>query len=133
MRLFWDTSAVLPLIFLEPHSSAARGARDVCTEAYGWSWMRIEAEAGLARRRATPEQWTHLALLCGAFIWIDLLPAEYPALLALNRSTALRASDAGHLYSCERLGTLVKALRLITFDEELRVAATHRGVALWTP
>jgi hypothetical protein len=45
MHLFWDTSAVIPLIMREPHTARAHRAHAAGRRALAWSWMRVEAEA----------------------------------------------------------------------------------------
>lgn len=45
-----------------------------------------------------------------------------------NRGIGLRAADAGHLYAMEQCQAGIPQLQLITFDQEMRRAAIHRGL-----
>ena len=50
---FWDTSALLALVFDEPHSASASEALEATTEFHAWDWLTVEAKASLTRRRAS--------------------------------------------------------------------------------
>jgi predicted nucleic acid-binding protein len=132
MHLFWDTSAVVPLIFQEPHTERAHRALAQGQLAFAWSWMRIEAEAALLRRRAGSEHWRELNELLSAFIWLVMNPSEESALCQLNRPLGLRALDAGHLYVCSRAMAADPAIQLVSFDHEIQSAAMACSLPLWT-
>jgi uncharacterized protein with PIN domain len=97
MHLFWDTSVVIPIVFQEPHTARAHRANGDGHRALAWSWMRVEAEAALLRRRAGAEHWRELNKLLSVFLWLEMRPAEESALCLFNRPLGLRASDAAHL------------------------------------
>jgi predicted nucleic acid-binding protein len=132
MHLFWDTSAVVPLIFQELHSVRAARARAVARRAFAWSWMRVEAEAALLRRQASPQHWQELQKLASGFIWFELASSEEGALRQFNRALGLRASDAGHLYLFSKASTVDPGMQLVTFDHEMRSAAVKCSLSLWT-
>ena len=47
MRVYFDTSAILPLVLPEVHSEAVRRAWPDFSERRAWSWLVVEAEAAL--------------------------------------------------------------------------------------
>ena len=127
---FWDTSAVVPLIFREIHSPRAEAAFRQAESFFAWDWMQMETEAALARRQARDRDWKSWADLRGLFQWIHLPPGEWPEIQKLNRSWRLRAADAAHLYAFQRVSALLPHLRLVTFDEEQRALALKKGFRL---
>ena len=131
MHLFWDTSAVVPLIFQEPNSGVAQRAAGVTRRAFAWSWMRVEAEAALLRRGATTQSWQELSRLLSAFIWLNMNPGEEGAVCQFNRPLGLRASDAGHLYVLSKAVSADPSIRLVTFDLEMQSAAAACALPLW--
>jgi len=131
MHLFWDTSAVIPLIMREPNTAQAHRAHAAGRRALAWSWMRVEAEAALLRRRATSEHWRELNKLLSAFIWLEMMPAEESALCRFNRPLGLRASDAGHLYVFSKAMAAISGIQLVTFDQEIQFAAATCSLPLW--
>jgi uncharacterized protein with PIN domain len=134
MLLYWDTSAIVPLVLDEPHTAQAQRARAATRRAFAWGWMQVEAEAALLRRNAAPKHWENLAQLLSAFVWLDMEPHDFSALRQFNRPLALRAGDAGHLYVYSRAYAADPRIQLVTFDTEMRKAATgpqdHRTTGL---
>lgn len=132
MHLFWDTSAVIPLVFQEAHSAQAARAHAAARWAFGWSWMRVEAEAALLRRRAGAQHWQELQKLASSFIWLELPPNEESAVRQFNRPLGLRASDAAHLYVFSKASGVDPAMQLVTFDQEMQSAALNCSLPVWT-
>ncbi len=132
MRLFWDTSAIVLLIFQEPHTDSALRARAATSQAFAWNWMRVEAEAALARRKAKPGDWKNLERLFSVFIWLDLDSGDLSSLCRFNKPLGLRALDSGHLFVFSKAHSADETLRLVTFDGEMRGAAEKRGLPVWT-
>jgi hypothetical protein len=132
MHLFWDTSAVIPLVFQEAHSAQAARAHAAARWAFGWSWMRVEAEAALLRRRAGAQHWQELQKLASSFIWLELPPNEESAVRQFNRPLGLRASDAAHLYVFSKASGVDPAMQLVTFDQEMQSAALTCSLPVWT-
>ncbi|MBU0679369.1 MAG: type II toxin-antitoxin system VapC family toxin [Verrucomicrobia bacterium] len=128
MRAFFDTSAVVPLLLEEPLTADARGAWDECSEAWAWSWLRVEAEAALSRRKADAVAWRAWRSLSEGIQFVSLNADQLPTLCAFNRGIGLRAADAGHLFVCDRLMKHVPDLKLLTFDREMLEAATRLGL-----
>jgi len=132
MRLYWGTSAIVALIFQEPHTAAALRARDATRQAFAWSWMRVEAEAALIRRKAEPAHWKNLEKLFSVFIWLEWKSDDLTSLCRFNKTLGLRALDSGHLFVFAKAHAADKTLRLVTFDGEMRNAAEKRGLPVWT-
>lgn len=131
MRLFWDTSAIVPLIFQEPHTASALRARAATHQAFAWNWMRVEAEAALLRRKVRPAEWKNLEKLFSVFIWLDLDSGDLSSLCRFNKPLGLRAMDSGHLFVFSKAHSADEALSLVTFDQEMRGAAEKRGFPVW--
>ena len=123
MELFFDTSAVVPLILEEPHSQKALEAWNNTTRVWAWRWLQVETEAALGRRRAGAKAWHQWRLISSAVTWLDLEPRMWPRLRAFNRPLRLRAADACHLYIFNDAASVVPDLKLVCFDKELNEAA----------
>ena len=130
METFWDTSAIVAFLIKEPHTEAARKAWSKTTRCWAWRWVVVETEAALARRQAPPEAWSQWDTLLSALNLLDLEVECWDALRAFNRGLPLRASDAAHLFVCERASTALPGLRLVSFDAEQTKAARHIGLAV---
>ena len=128
MLRFFDTSAVVPLVILEPHSNAAAQLWSDSTTRFAWKWLRVEAEAALVRRKASPSAWNQWRKIEDSIHWIEPERNWLQQLRSFNRGVGLRAADAGHLYVMERSLHSVPELELITFDREMRDAAESRGI-----
>lgn len=131
MNLFWDTSALVALIFEEPQSAEAAMARDATTTGYAWRWIRVEAAAALSRRRSTEEGWKRLADLLAGLIFMDLPTAEFDAVCLANRRWRLRASDAAHLHCFRRAAYAMPDLHLVSLDEEMLAVARASALHVW--
>lgn len=128
MDLFFDTSAVVPLILYEPHSQKALETWDKATRVWAWRWLQVEAEAALGRRRADAQAWHQWRLVSSALTWLDLEAPMWPRLCAFNRPLRLRATDAGHLFTYSGATSVVPDLKLVCFDNELKEAAKTLGL-----
>ena len=123
MRVYFDTSAVIPLVLAEKYSGAVRGAWPDMTERWAWSWLIVEAEAALVRQRADADAWAEWSRVVRGLNLIELNPRDHGALRAFNRGLGLRAADASHLFLFDRLSREFDGLQLLTFDREMRQAA----------
>lgn len=130
MRVFFDTSAVIPLVLAEKHSEAVRRAWPDITERWAWSWLVVEAEAALVRQRADADAWAEWSRVLRSLNLVELNPRDHGALLAFNRGLGLRAADAGHLFLFDRLSREVDALQMLTFDREMNQAAKELAMPL---
>jgi hypothetical protein len=133
MISFWDTSAVLELVYVEPRTPEAVLARSQSVGQYAWRWMAVEAQAGLARRRARPAEWDALQAILKAFTYIDLSPEQTEGVGRANREWRLRASDAGHLYCFHQVSFVLPDIELVCFDDEITAAANALGLPVWAP
>lgn len=131
--LFWDTSAVIPLVFREPNSILAMEASGSSSQNYAWNWLKIEAHAALARRNATDAQTDHLRRLLDAILFIDIPPDKTNELCDINRKWKLRAADAAHLFCFQQAALVLPDLRFVCFDDEIRDVALKNGFNLWEP
>lgn len=123
MRVYFDTSAILPLVLPEVHSEAVRRAWPDFSERWAWSWLVVEAEAALIRQKADADAWTEWNRVSRSLTLVELNPREQGALRAFNRGLGLRAADAGHLFLFDRLARELDQLQLLTFDREMIQAA----------
>jgi predicted nucleic acid-binding protein len=132
VRIFWDSSAVVPLLLEEANSASALNVWREAGESMAWEWLRVEVEAALIRRMADAATWGQWRSLQRTITFVHLEAEELPALLALNRGCGLRAADAGHLFVLDRLCTELPDLSLLTFDGELSGAARVIGLPVHT-
>ena len=130
MESFWDTSAVVPLIFRENHSSKAQTAYGQADSFFAWDWMQMETEAALARQQARERDWKKWSEIRALFQWIHLPTGEWPEIQKWNRSWRLRAADAAHLYAFRRVSAILPDLYLVSFDDEQRSLASKKGFRL---
>ena len=133
MLLFFDTSAVIPLLLCEPQSDRALSAWEKAESFYAWRWMQVEAEAALARRHAPASAWAEWRKLAAQFSWLEMGESMLPQLCAFNRALRLRAADAGHLFVFDRAFTVLPDLQLVTFDKEMLAAAHSLGLSIFEP
>ncbi len=89
MELFFDTSALVPLLLEEPFSKKAARAWDSATRVWAWKWMQVEAEAALSRRKAPATAWQQWVQMANEFTWLDLDSKSFPQLRAFNRPLRL--------------------------------------------
>lgn len=130
MRVYFDTSAVMPLVLAEKYSDAVRGAWPDFTERWAWSWLVVEAEAALVRQRADADAWAEWSRVVRSLNLVELNPRDHGALRAFNRGLGLRAADAGHLFLLDRLSREFDGLQLLTFDREMRQAARNLSMPI---
>lgn len=130
MDIFFDTSAIVPLLIKEVHTPKAQAAWSKATRAWAWRWMQVEAEAALGRRKASAEAWAQWRTLANGIKWLDMEPRMWAQLCAFNRPLRLRAADAGHLFVYDRAMTVVAGMALATFDDEMAEAAAALSLPL---
>ncbi|NBW81687.1 PIN domain-containing protein [bacterium] len=131
MDLFWDTSAVVPLVFDELHTASALQAYQKGAGFFAWDWLAVEAEAALSRRKARNSEWEKWSEISRLFQWVHLPSHEWPEIRKLNRHWMLRAADAAHLYAFRRVCSILPDLRLVTFDDEQLSLASKKGFRLF--
>ena len=128
---FWDSSAVIALAFNEPHTPSAQLARSQTEEFHGWDWLAVEIHAATARRRAHKEVMDNLAGFLSATNLHSLSAEDFPELIEHNKRWRLRAYDAGHLFSFQRVHEDQPELELVTFDKEMIAEAKSEGFRVW--
>jgi len=133
MIAYWDTSAVIALIFTEQHSAGAEIAKKATTQYYAWHWLHVEAHCAIDRRGGGTAAHAKLALWIADVKWLDVPSADYPALLTLNQRHRLRSADAGHLYCFQRAAHVLPDLQLVSFDTELTTAARAENLRVFSP
>ena len=130
MNCFWDTSAVLALIFQEPHTARAQKAAAETTVAYAWWWLEVEAWSGVVRRGGNAEQKAACRKALSGMAWMNFPRTRTEDLLKLNAKHGLRAADAGHLFCFKEMSRVVEGLVLVSFDREMVKAAKREGLVV---
>jgi predicted nucleic acid-binding protein len=123
MRIFFDTSAVVPLLLEEASTHVAQECWASCEEAWAWNWLTIETDAALVRQKADSTAWAAWRQISNEFTLCELDSPRLAELRAFNRSLGLRAADAAHLFLFDQLATRLPDLILLTFDKEMAQAA----------
>lgn len=125
---FWDTSALVALVFVEPHTPAASQAWAAAELRFAWDWLRVEAAAAVRRRDAAAPNTKALRSLLAGFQHVALDAGDYSAIERLIDKHGLRAADAGHLLALLQARRLRSELSFVCFDRELARAARAEGV-----
>ena len=137
---YWDGSALLPLIVLEPTSGTMqellKADRDVLT----WWASRVEAASALTRlgREGALDggtlEATFARLEALARTWDEVLPTDAvrDQAIRLLRVHPLRAADALQLAAAVVASEhQPRTLALVTLDQRLREAALREGFAVF--
>ena len=130
MRVFLDTSAVVPLVLSEAKTAAMHRLWPEFSQRWAWDWLVIEAEAAFIRQEASAEAWRQWHKVAESLNLVELPSEERSALRAFNRGIGLRAADAGHLFVFDQLSRHLDGIQLITFDREMLAAAKNLHMAL---
>jgi predicted nucleic acid-binding protein len=133
MKTFWDTSAVLALVFKEQYSGTAEHAASLSREVYGWCWMEVEARCAFRRRGGNTKQEETLRRVLSQFHLLDLERERKQKLLDFNLVHRLRAADAAHLFCFRELCAVVEGLTLVSFDSEMLQAARNEKLGVFSP
>ena len=126
--LFWDTSAFVSLVFIEPESDRASRALTNGETHHAWDWMAVEANAALVRRGATLEHHDLLKAHLDRMHWHSLPPEALEQVIHKNLDWKLRAADAGHLFCLQQLHLVDRRFQLVSFDAEMCRAAASNGL-----
>lgn len=130
MTAYWDTSALLKLIFVEPGTDAAVRAQTQSRRIIAWDWTAVEACAATFRRGG-PDEQKRLSLLLRPFQWIGLSRKFHNDVIGLAKKHHLRSADAGHLFCVLKARELAQDTVLVCFDEELSRAAASEGIPVF--
>ena len=131
MVTYWDTSALLALLFEEVHSARAKAANDQTDYFLAWRWIEVEARLGTGRRNANPIQLDFLDRWLSNAEYANFPEDDYPVLIDLGLRHKLRAADAGHLHSLLQVRRLYPEIVFVCFDEALTAAAKVERVEVW--
>ncbi len=136
---FWDTSAIVPLLVIEPRTETAKSILTGDSSVIVWWGTRTECISALNRQirdgslRIEDERQARQVLQQLANAWSEVQPSELlrgtaDRLLAVH---ALRAADAlqlaAALHWCQRQPM---NRQLISFDGRLRDAAYKEGFTI---
>jgi predicted nucleic acid-binding protein len=133
---FWDSSAIVPIIFAEPASPQVRSLAEDGSRLTVWWGTPVECASAIARRERSGDLGTQaiteaLALLDDlAGEWTEVPPT--PRLRDIARRIVflhqLRAADAFQI-AAARIGgdDWPESLSFVTLDERLAVAAQREG------
>lgn len=123
---YLDTSAAVKLVFDEPESDPLQDHLALRSgEPLVASWL-LHTELHCATNRRGVEASDRLIAVLAR---IDLVDLERSDLLTAGTLAPLRSQDAIHLAVALRLG----ADEMITYDRELREAATRAGLRALAP
>lgn len=136
---YWDSSALLPLLVLEPTTPAMQALAIGNGELLTWWTSRVEAASALARlaRDGGLDAATHQATLARlarlAQGWAEVVPSEAVREQAarLLRLHPLRAADALQLAAAVVASEHQPAsLPFVTLDQRLAAAAQREGFSV---
>lgn len=136
---FWDTSAIVPLILVEPETGSTRALLEEDGDVVVWWATRVETISALVRRArkdeldATGEEQARLVLGRLADSWSEVQPTSRLRAAAERALTvhALRAADALQLAAALRwCEGEPGGNSFVCLDERLRGAAGREGFRL---
>jgi predicted nucleic acid-binding protein len=132
--LYWDSSAVLSLLFQDAHSPrAVAAARTPAVHLISTlAWAEVHAViARVKREHALADiliDAAREALDRGPWRRANISP-EWDMIRDVAIRWALRGADLWHLCAAKTLRADLPELRLLTFDARLRQAARREGLA----
>ena len=136
---FWDASAIVPLLTLEPSTSALQSLADDDPAMLVWWATEVECASAIARlerdgaldEAAAIEAFDRLTRLGDTWHEIDASDSIRETAVRLLRVHPLRAADALQLaaafVAAERRPS---SLAVVTLDERLATAARKEGFVL---
>lgn len=140
---YWDASALIPLLVLEPSTALARSWLADDSAIVTWAWTRVEITSAIERRARQVALSRHdrrqvlgkLDVFAGTWDEVtEILAVRSRASLLLARHP-LRAADAGQLGAAllvnEQLGG--EPLPFMCLDRRLSEAAEREGLAVADP
>ena len=139
---FWDSSAIVPLMIVEPGSARVRNWFDSDSEIIVWTLTRVELLSAIARlRREDSRSATILTVVRRNIMrawdgWSEITNVELVRRHAerLVESYPLRAADALQLGAALIAAEGEPAnLDLVTLDHNLADAAEREGFAVFGP
>ena len=132
--VYWDASAILPVLFADEHSDKVRewlnqegvhlisslASAEVCAVI-----SRIKRERCMA---GVLEDAAYEVLESGPWRRVYILP-DYEDMKHLAHTWPLRGADLWHLATARALKREIPELALLTFDKRLQAAAEGEGLA----
>jgi predicted nucleic acid-binding protein len=126
--IYWDASAILPVLFVDTHSESARASAHQAGLHLISTLTYTETCAVIARLRR--ERVLADVLIQAAFEVLEEGPwrrltawPEWSAVRSLSVRWPLRGADLWHLALAKSLQAQLPEIRLLTFDARLRAAA----------
>ena len=139
---FWDSSAIVPLMIVEPSSARVRNWFDSDSEIIVWTLTRVELLSAIARLRREDSRSATILTVARRNImrawdgWSEITNVELVRRHAerLVESYPLRAADALQLGAALIAAEGEPAnLDLVTLDHNLADAAEREGFAVFGP
>jgi len=139
---FWDTSAIIPLLVMEPMTPIVSDILEENRHMHVWWATEVECVSALARRErenSIPSTSIEIALNRLALLredWNEVAAGTGVRSIAkrLLRVHALRAADALQLASASALSEGARASEtIVSLDDRLRDAARREGFLLLPP
>lgn len=129
---FWDTSALVPLLIVEPTTQAVIGAVRGDPEIVVWWATRVECASALARLErsgvAVDEALERLEMLAAAWHEVEATDRVRQGAIRLLRVHSLRAADALQLAAAIVASeSEPRTLPFVTLDERLADSASREG------
>jgi len=131
--VYWDTSAILSVLFQDDHSEAAlRCVRAASTHLLSsLAWAESHAViARIERDRVASHVLTVAArevLATGPWRRVNTAP-EWGSIESLSRAWPLRGADLWHLAAAKNLQVDLPELTLLSYDARLAAAAAGEGL-----
>jgi predicted nucleic acid-binding protein len=132
--VYWDSSAVLSVLFRDRHTedAVAWARRPGVHLLSSVAWAEVHAViARIARERALAEALLGVArneLTTGPWRRTSIVP-EWGLVQALSSGRPLRGADLWHLAAAKTLRAELPELTLLTYDDRLAAAAREEGLA----
>jgi predicted nucleic acid-binding protein len=135
---FWDTSAVVPLLVVQPTSAHARALFEEDPEMVVWWSTYVECASALGRLRRTgyldgPQETLALRVLDALRAgWHEILPGDQLRARAVRivRLHPLRAADALQLAAALEWANTPDTETLVSFDRHLANSAELEGMRI---
>lgn len=133
---FWDSSAIIPIVFVEPASASIRELAEDGSPIQVWWAAIVECASAIARRERrgelepgqVREAQVFLGRLAAGWIEVPALDRIRDAARRLVAVHDLRAADAFHLAAALAASEgQPESLPFVTLDERLALAATREG------
>jgi predicted nucleic acid-binding protein len=134
---FWDSSALVPLLVVEPESTAVQRLYDEDGSVFAWWGTEVECVSAIARRERAGAPRGRIAdayARLGDLVvrWQEIEPSETlrKSAARLLRVHDLRAGDSLQLAAALSSAASPESLPFVTLDERLRLAAEREGFSV---